>query len=689
MIESLPLTPRPLRLTETDGAFTFDHATVIQIGPGWSEETRFAAETLQTALEELTGLRLAIVPATTPRRGRAISLMLPARDGVTFASAGIEWEPPVALGAEGYTLGIDELGATIAANDEAGVFYGAQTLIQIARAQGRAWPGVRIADRPAVPHRGFLLDVTRGKVHSLEALGSLVRLFAHVKCNHLQLYTEHAFDFPSSPAIGAGTGALTPNEVMALDRLCRRHHIELAPNFQSLGHQGRLLKLPAYEHLAETPWRFTFATANDEVFALLDRLYGDLLPCFTSRLLNVNADEPWDLGRGVSKAMTAERGIGGVYLTHLRRLHELATKHGCRMAMWADVLKHHGDLIAELPDDVLLIDWWYEATEHYDSLTALAASGREFWICAATSSWLALYPRLENAIRNIHDYVEQGIAAGASGVLLSDWGDNGHDQLLSSSRYPFVWGAECAWTGATTTNKDFDAAFGLQILQDRSGALVAALRRLGAAMQVARNWMTTWNSAMALYEDPIAGKVASVSPPEVVAEARAAADALHPLLSQIRDERLGHDLGFVAFQVRFACDKVETTRAIQALLAADTPLADRRAGLGESLARLRGQRDLLPAMRAEFEQRWLASARPSSIQFNLDRYDALIAQYDHAIAWLAGVIASDDIPAPYDPGDYAVLHEATYRWVKELEAIIGHDALPEDIKEYLRDVGGG
>jgi hypothetical protein len=103
----------------------------------------------------------------------------------------------------------------------------------------------------------------------------------------------------------------------------------------------------------------------------------------------------------------------------------------------------------------------------------------------------------------------------------------------------------------------------------------------------------------------------------------------------------------------------------------------------------------LEAIKAEFERRWLASARPSSIKFNLDRYDALMKQHLRAAKWLEGQRERckqgepvDATLSTYDTRGYAVLHEATYLWVKELEAIIGHDALPPDIQQYLRDVGG-
>lgn len=689
------LLPQPWQITIEAGEFRPHSGVRLQIGPDAGDATKRTARAVQAAFVELFDLRLPLIPTGNPVRSAAITFVLLGRDDATFGSADFGWESPADRGPQGYTLRIERDGVTIAANDEAGLFYGAQTLIQIARSEGRNWPALTIVDKPAVLTRGYLVDITRGKVHSIETLIELFHQLAHVKANHVQLYTEHAFDFPSEPAIGRGTGALTPDEIVQLDAVCRDLHIELAPNFQSMGHQAHLLGLPEYHHLAETDWRFTFASDNEEVFAFVDRLYGDLLPCFSSRLLNVNADEPWDFGRGVSRALTAELGLRGLFLHHLERLHRLVTKHGRRMAMWADVLKHYPEQIEKLPPDVLLIDWWYEQTDRYASLDALAASGREFWICAATSSWMALYPRMENAVANIRDYVREGVAAGATGVLISDWGDNGHDQPLTNSTYPFLWGAECAWTGARTSRDAFDRAYGLHVLEDRSGALVAALNRLGASTQVEKNWMKTWNSAMALYEEPIAGRVWSVASPEIVAESRAAAAGVQPLLSQVPNTALRHDLSFGTWQMLVACDKVETTRAIR------TALSDVAAGgaapgvFDELIARLHATRSEIAAMTVEFEHRWMARARRSSIQFNLDRYAGLLARFDTAITWLAGEAEKarqgervDSNLDTYDTAKYAVLHEATFKWVKELEAIIGHDALPEDIKEYLRDVGG-
>jgi hexosaminidase len=679
--DDLSLLPRPHRMTREQGSFTLGPATAIQIAATPNDQILATARGLQAALADLTGFAAPLVPTDDLPRDGGISLTI--QEGGPSDQA--------------YRLEIGDRRVVVTATAEVGLFYGAQTLIQVARSSGRFWPALSIEDEPALPVRGLMLDVSRGRVPTRETLIALVRTLAHYKYNHLQLYTEHTFRFPRHPEIGAGAGALTPDDILALDAVCRAHHVELVPNLQSFGHQRAMLKLPRYQHLAETAWNWSLATAREETFELLDELYGDLLPCFTSRWFNVDADEPWDMGLGQSRALTESEGIGRVYLRHILRLHELVMKHGHRMMMWADVLKLHPELIGELPDDVLLLDWWYEARPRYETLDALAASGRPFWVCPGTSSWTTLFPRLENAVANTRDYVRQGIAAGASGMLMTDWGDDGHYQMPSNSWYPFLWAAEVGWTGGETERDVFDAAFDRLFLADGSGAVTAALRRLGETTQTAPDWLTTWNTAMALFEEPLADTLREIAPAATVAATREATEALSPLLDRVRDREIRYDLGFTVAQLRFATDKVETTRALRTLLAdlasQPAPTDDGRGRFDALIAGLRRQRDEVPALVEEFKARWLAHSRPSEIQINLDRYAALLDQYDVALAWLEGQRAAyacgegvDGSLSTYDRGDYAVLHEATRRWLMELVAIVGFDALPQDLKEWLGPV---
>ncbi len=403
------------------------------------------------------------------------------------------------------------------------------------------------------------------------------------------------------------------------------------------------------------------------------------------------------MGLGQSRELTAAEGIGRVYLRHVLRLHELVTQHGRRTMMWADVLKVHPELIGELPEDVLLLDWWYESTERYETLDALAASGRTFWVCPATSSWTTLFPRLENAVANTRDYVRQGIAAGASGMLLTEWGDGGHYQIPSNSWFLYLWGAEVGWTGGKTEREEFEAAFDRLFLADGSGVVTAALRRLGTTTQTEPYWLTGWNTAMALLEEPMAGTLHEVASAETVGATREAAEALLPLLDRVRDRTIRHDLGFTVALLLFATEKVEVTRAVRALLTELAgqagPTAEGRGRFDALVARIRRQREALPGLVEEFEARWLVHSRRSEIRINLERFAALIARYDAALEWLEGQRAAydrgdgiDSALATYDRGDYAVLHEATRRWLMELVAIVGYEALPRDLQEWLGPV---
>src|SRR6185437_16241030 len=100
--------------------------------------------------------------------------------------------------------------------------------------------------------RGVMLDISRGKVPTLKTLFHLVDEISTYKINMLQLYTEDTFCSRRHPRIGQGSGALSAEDIVALDLYCRERHIELVPCLQSFGHMRKILELPDYAHLAES-----------------------------------------------------------------------------------------------------------------------------------------------------------------------------------------------------------------------------------------------------------------------------------------------------------------------------------------------------------------------------------------------------------------------------------------------------
>ncbi|HNR31014.1 MAG TPA: glycoside hydrolase family 20 zincin-like fold domain-containing protein, partial [Candidatus Hydrogenedentes bacterium] len=264
---------------------------------------------------------------------------------------------------EGYLIEVTPDAVRITGHDAAGVFHAVMTLRQIARqcAGTGSLPCLRIEDWPDFPNRGVMIDVARCKVPEMETLYALVDKLAELKCNQLQMYTEHTFAYRDHHTVWEDASPMTAAQIRALDAYCRDRFIELVPNQNSFGHMDRWLRLPAYAHLAETRGGSDLCPIDPGSIALLENMYDDLLPCFSSGQVNVGCDETWSLGKGRSKAACEARGVGRVYFEFLMKIRDLCRKHGKTMQFWGDIIMNHPALIPEIPEGVTAMEWGYEA----------------------------------------------------------------------------------------------------------------------------------------------------------------------------------------------------------------------------------------------------------------------------------------------------------------------------------------
>jgi hypothetical protein len=396
-------------------------------------------------------------------------------------------EPDVRVGrtdvpAEGYRLRVGADGAvTIDAADEAGAFYGRATLAQlIATAVDGAVSTVTVVDWPDRAVRGVMLDIARDKVPTMATLRELVARLASWKINQLQLYTEHTFAYAGHEQVWAEASPITPDELRDLDAFCADQHVELVPNQNGLGHMERWLRHPRYRPLALAPEGFEFFgrhrlastldPTNPEAMALVRDLYAQLLPSVTSGRVNIGLDEPWEL--------PGDRY--GDYLAWVQQLAAAPELAGRELLMWGDIVAGHPDSVGELPAAVTVCEWGYDAGHPFDERAAtLAAAGRRFWLCPGTSSWLTIVGRTTNMQVNITEACDAAMAHGADGLLLTDWGDNGHLQYLPISEPGFAWFAAQAWCRDANRALDLAAALDAHVWGDAATNLGAAVLALG------------------------------------------------------------------------------------------------------------------------------------------------------------------------------------------------------------------
>ena len=362
------------------------------------------------------------------------------------------------LGNEAYHLSVKPAGITLEYGQLAVVFYGLTTIRQLAMQSGDTIPCVDITDQPDLAIRGFLLDISRDKVPTLETLYGVVDYLSMLKYNHLQLYIEgFAFAYPSFRALWETTETpLTGEEIEKLDAYCRDRFIELVPNQNSLGHMAAWLATDQFKDLAECPdgyavlglWhgKTTLALADPRSLALVKQMSEELLPHFTSTHFNINLDEPFELGRCRSKARVKKEGLGKVYMDYAMQMNDYVKSKGKKMMMWGDVVTKHPEIMPSIPKDITLIEWGYEANHPFKkNCQAYRDAGLRYLVAPGTSSWASLTGRTTNMLGNIANAVGNAIAYKAAGMLLTDWGDLGHWQPLPVSYAGIAYGAALSW----------------------------------------------------------------------------------------------------------------------------------------------------------------------------------------------------------------------------------------------------
>ncbi len=413
---------------------------------------------------------------------------------------------------EGHRLHVSADSIELQAADERGLLWAATALDQLLSQHGRELPCLRIEDWPDFPVRGYMLDISRDRVPTSSWLHDLVRTLSSIRINQLQLYTEHTFAYRDHEIVWRDASPLTADDVRALDAHCKANGIELVPNQNSFGHMERWLRHAPYASLGELgadqmDGRAPACLApGAESAAFARELYAELLPCFGSRTVNIGCDETAELGRGRSRQTCERSGLGRVYMDHLLGLIAGLQEQGYTVQFWADMIAQYPELIGELPRaGAIALAWGYEAPQDSASVPAevlerltragvapesllsgfaervrpFAAAGLPYYVCPGTSSWNSLVGRWPNARANLLDAAKVGLANGASGYLITDWGDNGHLQPPSVSLAPLAYGAALAWCGESARSLELEAALDTVLLDGEAKGSASRLLRLG------------------------------------------------------------------------------------------------------------------------------------------------------------------------------------------------------------------
>ena len=230
---------------------------------------------------------------------------------------------------ESYRLDVSRTKITLTAPDAAGLFYGLQSLAQLAGHHGRRIPAVTIVDAPRFGYRGFMLDVSR-HFRDKEFVERQLDLMARYKLNrfHWHLTDDQGWRieikrYPRLTQVGAWRsksqigsseekpapfefgrygGFYTQDEIREVVAYAAERYITVIPEIEMPGHS--LAALTAYPWLGCTNGDESYEIAGwicgpgnvlcpgkESTFEFLENVLDEVVALFPSKLIHIGGDE--------------------------------------------------------------------------------------------------------------------------------------------------------------------------------------------------------------------------------------------------------------------------------------------------------------------------------------------------------------------------------------------------------------
>ena len=281
---------------------------------------------------------------------------------------------------ESYQLSITGKGISVVAPSAAGLFYGFQSLLQLAEQEADgtfSFPLIEIKDSPRFSYRGLHLDVSR-HFRTKEFLKKQLDAMARYKLNRFHWHltdgagwrleikrypelTEQAASRPypnwkawwkggrkycTKDAPGADGGYYTQEDAREIVEYARQRHITVIPEIEMPGHSEEVLAVFPHLSCSGKPYvNSEVCIGNEDTFTFLQNVLLEVMEIFPSEYIHIGGDEAnmdsWRKCPLCQKRMKQE-GLADVkelqsYLIH--RMEKFLNEHGRQLLGWDEILE--------------------------------------------------------------------------------------------------------------------------------------------------------------------------------------------------------------------------------------------------------------------------------------------------------------------------------------------------------------
>lgn len=352
--QTLSVTPVPMEVNWQRGSFRPDASTSL-----WIE----APEADRSILAEyLQASPLALKLADSQSGNQVVLKQTDALEGITSL--------------EGYVLSVNSDGVRIEALSGAGLFYGVQTLLQMAADAPEGMTAVTVKDEPRFEYRGIMLDVSR-HFRSKEFVKRQIDLLSYYKINRLHLHLTDAagwrIEIKKYPRLTqfaawrpqavwkdwwngkreyceetdprAQGGYYTQDDIRELVAYAQKHYVTIIPEIEMPSHSEEVLT--AYPELSCThvPYKQSdFCIGNEKTFEFLENVLTEVMELFPSEYIHIGGDEAgkasWPNCKLCQARMKKEglKDVNELQSYSIHRMERFLNSHGRKLLGWDEIL---------------------------------------------------------------------------------------------------------------------------------------------------------------------------------------------------------------------------------------------------------------------------------------------------------------------------------------------------------------
>ena len=451
------LMPVPSKVMTSEGKYRIDGDFDVSVIGQPDERLYGAASRFVRRLDDRTGLFLKqdFVRATYGGSGSGLL---------------VEVDRPgqIQLGEdESYLLVVSSDKVHLRAPTDLGAMHGLETLLQLVSVdeEGYFFPNGSIEDSPRFPWRGLMIDSARHFMpldmikRNLDGMSAMKLNVMHWHLTEDQGFRIESKKYPRLHELGSDGLFYTQEEVKGIIEYAAERGIRVYPEFDVPGHATSWLV--GHPELGSAPGPYTIERAwgifdptldptNQQVYEVLDGLFGEMAALFPDAYFHIGGDEVtgkhWENNPRIA-AFMKERDMHGLhdlqnYFNH--RVLEILTQHGKIMVGWDEILQ------PDMPTNIVIHSW-----RGRDSMESAAKRG--FRSILSNGYYIdLLHPAKDHYLNDplpadidLNDAEKKGILGGEATM----WSEHVTVETVDSRIWPRTAAiAERFWSSSTVTD---------------------------------------------------------------------------------------------------------------------------------------------------------------------------------------------------------------------------------------------